>query len=137
MVAVVDAPAPGRARGARPTERPVFVVIDSAPGRPARRPAVSPNTYRRRRAGAAAVALVVVALLAFAVHGLVAPFGSGTLTAPDRPGAAEVYVVQPGDTFWTIARRLQPDGDPRPMVSRLVAAHGGPVVHSGERIALP
>jgi hypothetical protein len=46
-------------------------------------------------------------------------------------------VVQPGDTFWTIARRLDPKGDVRPLVDRLVSAHGGSALYVGERIALP
>ena len=29
------------------------------------------------------------------------------------------YVVQPGDTMWTIAERLDPSGDPRPLVLKL------------------
>jgi hypothetical protein len=144
MVAVVGAPAPSSSRQGRP--RPALALVDTSSARPARpaRPArrtdlvrVSPAAYGRRRAVAAGAALVVVAVLVLVFHGLVARVGSGALTAPDRPGAAQAYVVQPGDSFWSVARRLQPHGDPRPLVSRLVAAHGGPVLHPGERIALP
>ena len=66
--------------------------------------------------------------------------GGGSLTAPERPlpvVAGQVYEVQPGDTFWAIARSLDPDGDPRPLVDRLVAEHGGPVLVAGEQIRLP
>jgi hypothetical protein len=80
----------------------------------------------------------VAGALVLAVGGLLASFGGGPLTASERPGApAAVYVVQPGDTFWEIARRLDPTGDPRPLVARLVAAHGSPVLVPGERLALP
>jgi hypothetical protein len=84
------------------------------------------------------LAATVLAAVVLAVGGLLASFGGGPLTASERPGApAAVYVVQPGDTFWDIARRLDPAGDPRPLVARLVAAHGSPVLVPGERLALP
>ena len=115
-----------------------LVVVRTAPqitplhvGRPAA------AVYRRRRMIAALVVVTVVALI-LAVGGLLASFGGGPLTASERPGApASVYVVQPGDTFWEIARRLDPAADPRPLVARLVAAHGSPVLVPGERLALP
>jgi hypothetical protein len=45
-------------------------------------------------------------------------------------------VVEPGDTLWVIARRLQPKGDVRATVDRLVKANGGADLHVGERISL-
>jgi hypothetical protein len=71
--------------------------------------------------------------------------GGGPLPVPERPGLASaaaqidgpVYVVQPGDTLWTIAVKLRPSGDPRPLVDKLVAAHGSTTLHVGERIPLP
>jgi hypothetical protein len=48
-----------------------------------------------------------------------------------------MYVVQPGDTMWGIARSLQPEGDVRAVVSRLVRANGGPDLQVGQRLALP
>jgi nucleoid-associated protein YgaU len=124
---------------ASPAESPRLVLVRTAPsfapvapGRP------MAAVYRRRRAMALLVAATVVAALVLAVGGLLASFGGGPLTASERPGApASVYVVQPGDTFWDIARRLDPAGDPRPLVARLVAAHGSAVLLAGERIALP
>jgi LysM repeat protein len=50
---------------------------------------------------------------------------------------ANVHIVQPGDTLWSIARRLQPEGDLRPLVDRLAMAHGGAALQVGERIGLP
>src|SRR5687768_16437826 len=93
----------------------------------------SPNAYRRRRAVALLAVATVLTALILSVGGLMASFGGGPLTSSERPGApAAVYVVQPGDTFWDIARRLQPGEDPRPLVARLVAAHGSPVLVPGE-----
>ncbi len=96
--------------------------------------AVAPSTFRRRRAvaaGAVATVLFVLSLLARGVLG-------GPSAAPGRPVTGQaVYVVQPGDTFWDIARTFRPDDDPRPVVARLVAAHGVAVLVVGERIRSP
>jgi LysM repeat protein len=51
-----------------------------------------------------------------------------------------VYVVQPGDTVWSIARRSSgPTADPRPLVDALVQANGleQSVVVPGERLVIP
>jgi hypothetical protein len=71
--------------------------------------------------------------------------GSGPLTAlgagPTSGSAslavARVWVVQPGETVWRIARHLQPSGDVRPLVdqlSRQVGAHG---LQVGQRLVIP
>ena len=123
-----------------PAPSPRLVVVRTGPSPsqlPTARP-VAPAVYRRRRVAAVLLVVSVVAVLVLAVGGLLASFGGGPLTASERPGApAAVYVVQPGDTFWEIARRLDPTGDPRPLVARLVAAHGSPVLVPGQRLALP
>jgi LysM repeat protein len=122
-----------------PAPSPHLVVVRTDPfavPAPAGLPVAA--VYRRRRVAAALLFATVAAALVLAVGGLLASFGGGPLTASERPGApAAVYVVQPGDTFWEIARRLDPSGDPRPLVARLVAAHGSPVLVPGERLALP
>ena len=105
------------------------------PPAPERTPAV---VYRRRRMVAVLVAASLFTLLVLTVGGLVGSFAGTRAAVPERPvSPAAVYVVQPGDTFWDIARRLEPSGDPRPLVARLVAAHGSPVLVAGERLALP
>ncbi len=117
-----------------------LVLVRSAPvprPLPVRAPVAM---YRRRRAVALLAATTVVLCLWLAVQGLLGAFGSGARAHPTAVPAAAgeaVYVVQPGDTFWDIARMLRPDGDPRPVVARLVAAHGSPVLRVGERIPLP
>ena len=69
------------------------------------------------------------------------PVGGGPLSAP-RPEPSvlvseQVHVVQPGDTLWTIAKSLQPEGDVRRLVHRLAAERHGTPLQVGERIALP
>ena len=73
------------------------------------------------RARALAIVLVVAVFL------LVAP-GLARGDGPDRPAPRAHYVVQPGDTLWSIARQVAPGRDPRPVVDALVEAndlHGG------------
>lgn len=93
---------------------------------------------------------VVVAVAAFValLLGSLA-VGSGALAslapAPERPVAASaapaatdaVVEVQPGDSIWTVARRLQPAGDVRPLVDRLLAANGATVLQPGDQLIVP
>lgn len=104
-------------------------------GRSARRPSSRPAL-----ALAAGVVLVLammvgtVALGRGALAGLApAPATSGVL---DGSGGRTV-VVAPGDTLWSIARRLQPTGDVRPLVDRLAAANGGAAIAAGDRLVVP
>jgi len=110
--------------------------VRSVPVHPAPAPAVSSLTYRRRRAAAAGILVALV----LAVQGLLAVLGgdaSGPSPQPIPTGRLSAYVVEPGDTFWSIAVRLEPHRDPRPLVDRLVADHGSATLVVGERIALP
>ncbi len=56
---------------------------------------------------------------------------AGSLT----PGAT--YVVRPGDTLTSIARRLGPGGDRAKLVSQMAVETGSTAVVPGERIILP
>lgn len=58
---------------------------------------------------------------------------------PSGPSASSgnVVVVQPGDTFWKLARSVQPTGDVRPLIAQLARAHGGSALQAGDRIVLP
>ena len=110
------------------TRRPVRLATTRLPARP--HPSVA---VRRRRAALTLVVLVALGIL----------LGAGSLAgagqAPATPRtqvrldatavASATHVVQPGDTLWSVARRIQPDGDIRPLVARLRAAHGpGPLL---------
>ena len=47
------------------------------------------------------------------------------------------YVVQPGDTLWTIALDLAPGEDPRPVVDALDEISGGALLQPGKRLVIP
>ena len=108
------------------------------PGCPTGRPGAS-AAVRRRRLVLGAVAAGLLAALALPWSGT----GGHPLATPGPALAGDVvapharYVVQPGDTLWSIAERLDPTGDPRPVVDRLAAEVGSDTVIPGERIALP
>jgi nucleoid-associated protein YgaU len=69
--------------------------------------------------------------------------GSAGLASPDPTPAGSTlsahsaYVVHPGDTLWSIAERLDPQGDPRPVMNALARQVGGDTVRPGEKLLLP
>ena len=88
---------------------------------------------RRGRAVARTLAIVLVVALFL----LVAP-GLARGVGPDRPAPRVTYVVQPGDTLWSIARRVAPGQDPRPVVDGLIEANdvrGG--LQTGQELSIP
>ena len=129
-------------------DEPVALRLVAAPPRRRPTPAVPPHVYGRRRLVAAVLLCVIVAAVLLAT-GPVLRAGVGALggspLAPSgapaagdlRPVAVQTYVVQPGDTFWSLARRIQPSGDIRPLVDRLVAQHHGATLQPGDRIVVP
>jgi hypothetical protein len=156
MAAVVIAPLPGSARpsASRPGLVPASPVgVRHAHQGPDRRaPRLDRRVYLRRRCVVALVGVVasvlVVQLASFSV-GLVSARSSTpsaaarapslvglSPSAPPRPGVADVYVVEAGDTLWSIARRLDPEGDPRPLVDRLAERTGGVPLRAGQRLRL-
>lgn len=92
--------------------------------------------YRRRRLVVAALAFIVATLLL--VGGWLATqrlVSSWLATAAPAAAASQRYVVvQPGDTLWSIALRLRPGHDPRPLVDQLAARRGSGPLRPGERI---
>jgi Tfp pilus assembly protein FimV len=69
--------------------------------------------------------------------GSVEPSPPRVVEAPSsQPAVGETYVVQPGDSLWSIAAAIAPDSDPRPVVDALRAANGGPDLQVGQRLTI-
>jgi len=95
--------------------------------------------YRRRRLAALLLLVVLFVALVLAVRSVTATLGGVPASAPEgniTGPPARVVVVQPGDTVWTIARAVQPDGDVRPLVDSLLSAHPGGL-QPGDRLLVP
>ena len=113
-------------------DRHLRLVRGASAARPARPDA---RVYRRRRA----VALLTVAALALGVAtvarmALAGP-GGGALTS--SPSAGATYVVQPGDTLWSIVVAHSRGGDPRPEVAQLALELNGQPLQPGQRLQIP
>lgn len=116
------------------------IVVRTTPVAGPRPAPVAAATYRRRRAVALALACVALVALMVAAQGAMGPPAAGPMVdrqAVPGAGGGAVHVVRAGDTFWGIARALRPGEDPRPLVARLVAAHGSSVLVPGDRIVVP
>lgn len=117
-----------------PAPRPALRLVPAHGGRPV-------DVRADLGLGPVHLAIAVVALLLAMV--LAVAIGNGALAslAPAAPGAtpaatAEVQ-VQAGDTYWSVARRLQPTGDVRPLVDQLVALNGSAPLQAGQEILVP
>ena len=118
----------------RPTTLPRHTAVAAGGSRAATR-----ATYWRRRTAVVALAVALVLVMAQAGAAL-----GGSLATPERrpaassgAGAADQArstVVRPGDSLWSVAGRLAPDSDPRPVVDALAGARHGTVLVPGETI---
>lgn len=123
------------------------VTRSQRPGRPALRlvpgglaeTRPSPGHRRGRRAPLlACVALVVgVWFGAGALRSAATPSHLATIPGAEVSGGVAHYVVRPGDTLWSIASRLDPGGDPRPIVDELAAELHGAPLEAGMSLTLP
>ena len=91
---------------------------------------------RLTRRGRALVRVLAIVLVV-AVFLLVAP-GLAKGDGPDRPAPRVIYVVESGDTPWSIARRVAPGQDPRPVVDRLIKANDvRDGLQAGQELSIP
>lgn len=141
-----------RGPGGPDSRRGDDVLARPGRARPAPRARALPDraTRLRRRRLALLVAVVVLAGLVLAAVRVTAALvdiggSSGPEPIATEPGAAgpgaapvagETYIVQPGDTLWSIATEVAPDEDPRVVVDALRAANGGPDLEVGERLVI-
>ena len=93
---------------------------------------------RRRRLAAIALAalLAVAGVTAGRVLWSAAVGSSPAEPIGSAPITGEVYVVQPGDTLWSIAQRIAPGEDPRPIVAALEARNGDVELTPGDRLVV-
>ena len=90
---------------------------------------------RRRR--------TLLALMGLALGLLALPLGgSGGASHPSGSVSAAqlhsgTYTIRAGDTLWSISQRVDPTGDPRPIVSRLAAQLGTYTVVPGQQVTIP
>jgi len=90
--------------------------------------------------------IIAVAVFAALLVGSLA-VGNGALAGlapgPSASGAASAstattkVTVQAGDSLWSIARRLQPQGEVRPLVDQMVALNGTAPLQAGQVIVAP
>jgi LysM repeat protein len=99
------------------------------------------DVFVRRRV---AVALAALVGLAFVLGGVVAAeralAGRGGVPASvpaAQPVQSAPYVVQPGDTLWSIAQRFRGQRSLAAYVDELVQVNDGPHIEVGQRLALP
>ncbi len=123
---------PGHREGVRP-ERTHLRLVATAPSPGVRRPVaprVSRATFRRRRL----VALLGVVAVVFMVGRAGAALGGESLATPGRAPSVTRYVVQPGDTLWSVAHRLSPQSDPREVIDTLTRVRGNGPLMPGEEL---
>lgn len=111
-----------------PQPQPVLRLVDGAG---TRRPDLA-VLRRRRRIVLAVVALVAVAVLIVGLS-LVNRIG----TAGALPQGRQVHIVQPGESYWSIAASTNDGGDLRLAVDELIDANGARMLLPGDRIELP
>ena len=116
------------------TARPVRAAQSSRSTRPAGARQQVRLTARGRAAVFFLLSVVTLLLVMIAV-------GGTSADASDSAGgpATASVVVQPGDSLWTIAKSLQPNGDPRSMMQTLVelnSLEGGELV-AGQQLIVP
>lgn len=117
----------------RPVPRPALRVLPGGGGVEARA-----AVYRRRRLVALLVVVTIVVLGAMATR---AGADVASRWAAPVPTALEGPTVElraePGDTLWTMARRVRPAGDVRPAVEAMLAERGTTEVQVGDRVRVP
>jgi hypothetical protein len=63
-------------------------------------------------------------------------FGIANASSSSK-GEGRSYLVRSGDSFWSIARSMQSQGDLRPLVADLIEAHGSNALQVGDVVELP
>jgi hypothetical protein len=94
---------------------------------------VTSRTYLRRRVGVALAFLTFALALSFILPDTSAAAEQGEVASV----VSQKYIVAlDGDTFWTIAQRVDPYGNITLLVDQLVIINGGTVT-PGQKILIP
>ena len=111
----------------RPLPRPA--TVRPAP-RPSAAPAAMAQVYLWRRVAVGALVAVALVLSSWAMSVL----GGVSLVTSEHRATPVSYVVQPGDSYWSVAQRVAPNEDPRAVVANLERARGGAPLLPGQTI---
>jgi LysM repeat protein len=100
---------------------------------------IVPSGASLNRRGRLARTLVVLSL-AIVLGSLVsAKAGAGTEVVPAAAGSFITVTVAPGETLWSLAARVEHDGDTRSLVSQIVSVNSlaSVDVTAGQKIRIP
>ena len=113
------------------------LALSTTPAIQHRRP--TPATFRRRRATAAAVIAVLVAVGVQLGSGVLSGPGGVPASATGAATAPPVVHVRaaPGDSLWSIAERFHGDVSMRRYVDALIQLNGGTAITAGQLVLLP
>ena len=100
------------------------------------RPAAAAVYHRRRLAVGVVLVMVGALLWTMATWAANSAVGIDPVGANRSQTAVAVHVVQPGDTLWSIASEIDPNGDVRDTVDRLADLNGGSALSVGQRLVL-
>ncbi|MCH7790366.1 MAG: LysM peptidoglycan-binding domain-containing protein [Acidobacteria bacterium] len=93
--------------------------------------------YLRRRVVLGLVLAVVAVGLFVSIATISTAGADRTDGSPVFAGEPASYIVQPGDSLWSIAEELAPNADRRAVVDALADVSGGASLQPGQRIYLP
>lgn len=96
-----------------------------------------PRGLRRLLPGVATLAVLGGVWLGAGALSSLHHTGLGVLASSTKVPGGYAYVARPGDTLWSIATRLEPTGDPRPIVAGLEQQLHGATLRPGDRLRLP
>ena len=93
--------------------------------------------WRRRAMAGVLLVLLGAGLWTMATWAVNSSIGVDPVGA-DRPaaGSGELYIVQPGDTLWSIAAGIDSDSDVRDTVDYLADTNGGSSILVGQRLVI-
>ncbi|MEY4338727.1 MAG: hypothetical protein RLZ14_577 [Actinomycetota bacterium] len=123
---------------ALPARQRYSVVVPSRLAAP--RPVQQPSSvvYIRRRLLVCCVLAAVVAFVWLGAGSVVANRGGDPASASAvRPTATVTYVVQPGDSMWSIAAAHRGDHSQVDYVDMLIEVNGGSSLEPGQQLVLP